>query len=135
VAGLTLNEKIMTEAEKLFHELAEEIPDTTEGKMFGALCLKTPNGKSAAMFWKDNLVVKLQGDAYNEAMSLDGAKLFDPMDGRPMKEWVQIPYAYKKYWKKYALISAEGVKALPGKTAKEQKEKKAKSKSTVKTKK
>jgi hypothetical protein len=111
----------MTEAEKLFHDVAAEIPDTVEGKMFGALCIKTPNGKSAAMFWKDNIVVKLQGKAYAEAMSLDGAKLFDPMDGRPMKEWVQIPYAYKKDWKKFALLSVASVKELPGKTGEKKK--------------
>jgi hypothetical protein len=35
----------MTKAEELFHKIAAELPDVTEGKMFGALCTKTPNGK------------------------------------------------------------------------------------------
>jgi hypothetical protein len=30
--------------------------------MFDALCMKMTKGKSAAMFWKDNIVVKLSGD-------------------------------------------------------------------------
>jgi len=102
----------MTKAEIYFNELTKEIPDVKPGKMFGALCMKTPNGKSAAMFWKDNIVVKLQGESLKEAMSLDGAKLFEPMEGRPMKEWVQIPFAYKDQWKKFALTSSESVKAL-----------------------
>jgi hypothetical protein len=102
----------MTKAEIYFNELTTEIPDVKPGKMFGALCMKTPNGKSAAMFWKDNIVVKLQGDELIEAMSLDGTQLFEPMEGRPMKEWIQIPFSYKAHWKKFALISAESVKKL-----------------------
>jgi hypothetical protein len=102
----------MTKAEEYFCELTKEIPDVKPGKMFGALCMKTSNGKSAAMFWKDNIVVKLKGESFEEAMSLDGAQLFEPMQGRPMKEWVQIPFAYKDKWKKFAHISAEAVKTL-----------------------
>jgi hypothetical protein len=102
----------MTKAETLFHEIAAEIPDVKEGKMFGSLCIKTPNGKSGAMFWKDNIVVKLQSDELSEALSLDGVTLFEPMEGRPMKEWVQIPYAHKGVWKKLALSSVESVRKL-----------------------
>src|ERR1700757_737353 len=102
----------MTKAEIYFNELTKEIPDVKPGKMFGALCMKTPNGKSAAMFWKDNIVVKLQGESLREAMSLDGAKLFEPMEGRPMKEWVQIPFDYKDKWKTFAMISSESVRTL-----------------------
>jgi hypothetical protein len=54
----------MTKAESFFMELIEQVPDAKPGKMFGALCMKMPNGKSGAMFWKDNIVVKLKGDLY-----------------------------------------------------------------------
>ncbi len=107
----------MTKAETYFNDLTKEIPGVTAGKMFGALCMKTPNGKSAAMFWKDNLIVKLQGETLKEAMSLDGTKIFEPMEGRPMNGWVQIPFDYKDEWKKFVLISAEAVKLLPKKIA------------------
>ena len=86
--------------------------------MFGALCMKTPNGKSAAMFWKDNIVVKLTGKSLDDAMRLNGSKLFEPMEGRPMKEWVQISFDFKDEWKKFTLISAKSVKELKNKTAK-----------------
>ncbi len=102
----------MTKAEEYFIELTKEIPDVKPGKMFGSLCMKTANGKSGAMLWKNSLVVKLQGDAMKEAMSLDGAKLFEPMEGRTMKEWVQIPFDYKDKWKTFALSSSKEVKAL-----------------------
>jgi len=102
----------VTDAEEFFHQLAKEIPRVQESKMIGSLCLKTPNGKSGAMFWKDNIVVKLTEDELQEALSLAGAQLFEPMEGRPMKEWVQIPYTHKDVWEKYALCSVELARKL-----------------------
>ncbi len=102
----------MTKAEELFHEIAANIPDAKEGKMFGALCFKAPNGKAAAMFWKEYMVFKLEADALTEVLALDGAKLFDPMGGRPMGGWVQLSYDYKKLWLKYAEKAMEKVRLI-----------------------
>jgi hypothetical protein len=102
----------MAEAESYFLQLCSELKDGKAGKMFGLPCIKAANGKAAAMLWKDNLVVKLQGDMLNEALSLDGSKPFEPMEGRPMKEWVAIPVEYKREWKRFALSSLESVKKL-----------------------
>jgi hypothetical protein len=77
--------------------------------------MKAPNGKAAAMFWKNCMVVKLTGEAFNEALNLDGSQRFEPMEGRPMKEWVQIPFDYHHLWKKFAIISASEVKELKSK--------------------
>jgi hypothetical protein len=82
----------MSKAEEYFIQLIPEIPGVKAGKMFGALCMKAPNGKAAAMFWKNCMVVKLTGEAFNEALNLDGSLRFEPMEGRLMKEWVQIPF-------------------------------------------
>lgn len=103
---------------ELFKELSKLIPEVKESKMFGADCLKTPNGKAAAMFWQDCLVVKLNGETYKDALSLDGSKLFEPMEGRPMKEWVQIPFHYSDKWLDFAMISAEGVRKIESKPKK-----------------
>ncbi|HWB26483.1 MAG TPA: hypothetical protein VG738_13445 [Chitinophagaceae bacterium] len=102
----------MSKAEDLFHQLATEIPGVKEGKMFGSLCIKTPNGKSGTMFWKDCIIVKLAGDVMNEALALEGTTLFEPMEGRPMKEWAQIPYKHKNQWKRFAEISVEAARKL-----------------------
>jgi len=96
---------VMTEAEEYFRQLMKEVPDVKPGKMFGALCMFSPNGKSAAMFWKDNIVVKLQGNTLKEALNMEGTQQFEPMEGRPMKEWVQIPFKHRGVWKKYVMIS------------------------------
>jgi len=105
----------MSKAEAFFIQLIQETPGVKGGKMFGALCMKAPNGKAAAMLWKDCMVVKLTGEAFNEALSLDGSLRFEPMEGRPMKEWVQIPFYYHHLWKKFASISASEVKELKSK--------------------
>jgi hypothetical protein len=102
----------MTKAETLYHKIAAELPDAKESKMFGAQCIKAPNGKAAAMFHTENMVFKLEGDALAEALSLEGAHLFDPMGGRPMGGWVQLSYKHADKWKDYAQKSMDYVKAI-----------------------
>jgi hypothetical protein len=99
----------MTAAENFFNELIKEIPDVKPGKMFGSLCMKTSNGKAGAMLWHDNIVVKLEGVSFKEALTLSGSKVFEPMEGRAMKEWVQISFTHKDQWKKFVLISSSSV--------------------------
>jgi hypothetical protein len=95
----------MTKAEEIFHQIAAGIPDTNEGKMFGALCIKAANGKAGVMFWKDDMIFKLDGEDQQEALSMKGAKMFDPMGGRPMNGWVHVPNAHSAKWEKLAKIS------------------------------
>ena len=64
--------------QEYFHLLAAKTPDITLGKMFGAECLKTENGKAAVMFWKDYLVVKLKGDDATEALKIKDSQEFTP---------------------------------------------------------
>ena len=102
----------MTKSEALFHEIAGHLPDAKEGKMFGALCIKAPNGKAGIMFWKEDMIFKLEGDDLKKALSLTGAKLFDPMGNRPMGGWVQLSFEHSKKWKELAVKSMEYVKNL-----------------------
>ena len=102
----------MTKSEELFHKIAADTPDAKEGVMFGAKCIKAPNGKAAAMLHNEDMIFKLTGDAEKEAMSLDGAKLFDPMGGRPMGGWVQLSYVYADRWPEFAQKSMDYVKTI-----------------------
>ena len=102
----------MTKEEQLYHEIAKKLPDTTEGKMFGALCIKAPNGKALAMLWKNEMIFKLDEKNLKEALSLDGAKLFEPMDNRPMREWVQLSSDYSDRWQEFAQKAREYVANL-----------------------
>lgn len=67
------------------------------GAMFGMPCLKA-NGKAFAGFFRGAMVFKLGAPAHGTALALAGAKLFDPMGGRPMKEWVEVPAAHVGRW-------------------------------------
>lgn len=99
-------------AEELFHRIARDIPDAKESKMFGALCIKAPNGKAAAMFYDNCMVFKLRDEDEHEAVNLDGAHVFDPMGNRPMRGWIQVPYAHADRWPELAEKSMEYVRTL-----------------------
>jgi hypothetical protein len=100
---------MMTKEEQLFHDIATRLPDTKEGKMFGALCIKAANGKALAILWKNDMIFKLDRVALQEALSLAGAKLFEPMDNRPMREWVQLSFDYSGRWLELAKKAQEYV--------------------------
>ena len=101
----------MTPEEK-YHEVTANIPDAKPGKMFGALCMKTPNGKAACMFHKGNMVFKLQGEMEQEALALDGSQTFEPSPGKKMNGWTQVPFDYADQWEAFAIASVDYVKTL-----------------------
>jgi len=110
--SLLLTIVFMTKGEELYHKIAADLADAQEGRMFGALCIKAPNGKASVMFWKEFLVVKLDGDAQAEALKLKGAQVFSPMEGRPMGGWIQLSDEHIKKWQRYATIAHEFVKKI-----------------------
>lgn len=65
--------------------------------MFGMPTLKV-NGKAFAGLASDAMVFKLTGAHHAAALALAGARLFEPMAGRQMKEWVQVPAARADAW-------------------------------------
>jgi hypothetical protein len=72
----------------------------TRARMFGMPSLKI-GGKAFAGYSQGALVVKLRGEAHAQALALAGATLFDPMGGRPMKEWVVIPPEHADRWAEF----------------------------------
>ena len=103
----------MTKAEELFQEIAAGLPDSTTGKMFGALCIKAPNGKAGVMLYKEeDMIFKMDAEHEKEALALKGAKIFTSMENRPMNGWVQLSHAHASKWKKYAGIAMEYVSKI-----------------------
>jgi hypothetical protein len=105
----------MTVSEKLFHAISKETSNGVEGKMFGAKCIKSRNGKTAAFFWKGNMVFKLDEKSKKEAFNLKdtkiGVHLYAPE--KQMKGWVSIPYKHSGKWAEFtkkALIYVETLK-------------------------
>ena len=98
----------MKEKEK-YLEVGNSCADAIESQMFGKPCFKF-NGKAFVCFFENCMVFKLNGDTHSEALHLDKAKLFDPSGkGRPMKEWVQIPFDYHQRWFEFAKAAKDYV--------------------------
>jgi TfoX/Sxy family transcriptional regulator of competence genes len=94
-------EKSSQKTKDLFDEVTEDLRTrhggVTTGPMFGAPSLKL-EGKAIACLYGDAMVFKLDGDAHAKALALPGAELFEPMEGRPMKAWVQVPTEQAAEW-------------------------------------
>ena len=88
-----------------YHEIAEVLSlrdgDVVQSKMFGMECIKV-NGKAFAGLYHGKMVFKLTGEAHQKALGLPGAALFDPGMGRPMREWVQVPFEQAESWEELA---------------------------------
>jgi hypothetical protein len=57
------------------------------------------SGKATSGFWKESMVFKLTDEEKREqALALDGSEPFDPMGGRPMREWVVVPASHSDEW-------------------------------------
>jgi hypothetical protein len=76
-------------------------PGTSAGSMFGMPILKIDK-KSFAGSYDGAAVFKLPEGSRAEALGLKGAEFFDPMGGRPMKEWVVVPATHAKQWPAFA---------------------------------
>lgn len=104
----------MTKPEELFHTITREVPEAIEGKLFGAICIKLNNGKTAAIFWKDCMLFKLNDKSQKEALKLKGSKiashLYDPE--KPMKGWISIPFKHSHTWTDFAIKAIEYVKTI-----------------------
>src|SRR5260370_7974657 len=101
----------MTNAETIFHQIVEKLPNATKSKMFGALWMKTGNGESWAIFWKNDMIFKLDSESEKLALNLKGARQGTHLYAldRPMKGLVLIPYIHFDEWVKFAEKSIEYV--------------------------
>ncbi len=94
-----------------YDEVAEELKleGATSGAMFGMPTLKT-GGKAFAGYTSGAMVFKLRGDDHSAALALPGAHLFEPMSGRPMREWVQVPSTAAVRWPELARAALRTVR-------------------------
>ena len=90
-----------------FSNIADQLAPlgVVKSQMFGMPTWKL-NGKALGGPWQDDMVFKLKEDDVVEALKLSGAKLFDPMGGRPMKQWVQLGPVHQDKWQHFAELAA-----------------------------
>ena len=90
----------MASYEQIADDLCARNAGVETGKMFGMTIFKR-NGKAAGGLWEDSMVFKLTDAAARErTLALEGAHQFDPMGGRPMKEWAIVPPAHADEWRR-----------------------------------
>lgn len=102
----------MADNEKLYNEIAESLEGCTKSKMFGALCIKAANGKAGVMYYKGDMVFKLDDEGQAKTLKLSGAHVFEPMAGRKMNGWIVVPAAHSKKWEELAQRSMNIVSKL-----------------------
>lgn len=73
-----------------FEALVARRPELVARKMFGYPC-GFVGGHMATGLFEDRWFVRLPTPARAELLSLPGAAPFEPMPGRPMKEYVTLP--------------------------------------------
>ena len=103
----------MTNSELLFMQLLKYTPNGVKGTLFGAPCIKSPRGKTAAFYWNNQMVFKLDPASQIEALKLNGAKIGTHIyaSEKPMKGWVAIPKKHADKWGSfitYAMKFVEG---------------------------
>ena len=104
-----------------FAETLGDFPMAEQRKMFGYPCAFI-NGQMFVGVFADRLMMRLPEEERAKFLKLPGAKLFEPMAGRPMKEYVEVPdevlkSAALKKWLKKSLAYAQ---SLPPKVKKKQ---------------
>jgi TfoX/Sxy family transcriptional regulator of competence genes len=118
-------EKSPPELVKRFEELAELVPEATKRQMFGyPTCVL--DGNMFMGLHEDRFILRL-GPEDRAALTKKGGTPFEPMPGRPMKEYLVVPAALVKTKRVEPWIarSLEFAHTLPPKAAKAKKAKKA----------
>lgn len=104
----------MTESEKLFHNIIKGLSNGIEGKIFGAKCIKSTKGKTAAFYWQKNMVFKLDRETREKALKLVGSKIGSHLyaPDKPMKGWVSIPEMHADKWTDFTKKALKYVEEL-----------------------
>jgi len=73
-----------------YEAVAPEAPLAERRQMFGYPCAFV-NGNMFMGLYEDSMMLRLSDADRAEMLAKPGARLFEPMSGRPMKEYVQVP--------------------------------------------
>lgn len=75
---------------KMFEKSLKPFSEIQTRKMFG-YPVAFVNGHMFAGLHQDNMILRLSGDDRTGFLQQDGAKIFEPMPGRLMREYVVVP--------------------------------------------
>ncbi len=90
----------MTLEQTIFEEIGSSFSEVKRSNLFGKPCFMV-NGKPFIAFFQDAMIFKVNAEKVSDVLGLENAQLFDPNGkGKPMKQWVQVPYHSQNEWKK-----------------------------------
>jgi TfoX/Sxy family transcriptional regulator of competence genes len=75
---------------KLFLQAVKSMPDVEGKKMFGYPCAFL-NGQMLTGVFADRMMVRLSEVDRRELLSVPGARPFEPVPGRIMREYLEVP--------------------------------------------
>ena len=101
----------MENSEKVFLNIIEQLPGTQKGKMFGAACIKSSNGKVAAVLWQDSMIFKLDDTSQIDALKLEGAIVGSHLYNysKLMNGWISIPFKHSNHLIKFTKLAIKFV--------------------------
>ena len=108
------------ESEALLRSLVPESEEVTLRPMFGNLSAFVGGNMSMGVYG-DDLFLRLSEGDRAELLNVKGAALFEPMKGRPMKEYVVVPRSWARdasKLKPWVTRSLEWSRRLPAKKPK-----------------
>ena len=117
------------ETKELFASLVPDHPRVTERPMFGQRSAFVNGNMFMGIFGQDLLLRLPEQD--REAVVAAGGAIFEPMAGRPMREYVVLPSAWltkRATLKRWVARSLDHAEALPPKASKSKSTKKSKKK-------
>ena len=103
-----------------FEQLTAALPMVEPRKMFGYPAAFV-NGQMFASLFQDHFILRLPAAEREAFISAHGARVFEPMPGRPMREYVEVPPALLKSGRELDDWLAKGLayaQSLPPKAAK-----------------
>ncbi len=74
----------------LFHAAVDGLPEVEQRKMFGYPCAFV-HGQMLISIFQDRIMLRLSEVDRAKFLEQPGARLFEPMPGRPMREYVELP--------------------------------------------
>ena len=77
-------------------------PSAVQRKMFGYPAAFV-NGNLSMSLFQDDMILRLPESLREEFLKVDGAKIFEPMPGRPMRDYLAVPPQVLADKKKHAI--------------------------------
>jgi TfoX/Sxy family transcriptional regulator of competence genes len=108
------------ETRTFFHSLLPDDPPVTVRPMFGNIA-GFINGNMFTGVFGTTVFVRLPEADRAELLAIEGAEPFEPMQGRPMREYVTLPEAWREdvdAAREWVLRSLRWAAALPAKESK-----------------